>query len=112
VFLLTDNGCGSARISFTDEMRRFPGVLQIGRDTYVDSYPGSPQNYLLPSGEASISAPNMTREVRQRGSNFAWKPDLYFDGDIRDTEAIRAGSPGTVMKQSAPFPNLFPDLRI
>ena len=43
VFLLTDNGCGSACILFTDEMRRFPGVLQIGRDTYVDSYPGSPR---------------------------------------------------------------------
>ena len=99
VFLLTDNGCGSACISFVDEMRRFPGVLQIGRDTYVDSYPGSPSNYLLPSGEASISAPAMTREVRQRGSNFAWKPDVYFEGDIRDTAAIRRWITDVLMKR-------------
>jgi hypothetical protein len=99
VFLLTDNGCASACISFTDEMRRFPGVFQIGRDTYVDSYPGSPTTYTLPSGEASISAPSMTREVRQRGSNFAWKPDVYFEGDIRDTEAIRRWISDVLMKR-------------
>ena len=99
VLLLTDNGCGSACISFVDEMRRFPGVLQIGRDTYVDSYPGSPRNYPLPSGEASISAPTMTREVRQRGNNFAWTPDLYFDGDIRDTDAVRRWITDVVLKQ-------------
>ena len=89
VFVLTDNGCASACISFVDEMRRFPGVLQIGRDTYVDSRPGSPMNFDLPSGEASISVPSMVREVRERGDNFAWQPDVYFDGDIANTDAVR-----------------------
>ena len=98
VFVLTDNGCGSACISFVDEMRRFPGVLQIGRDTYVDSRPGSPANYDLPSGEASISAPSMVREVRQRGDNFAWKPEIYFDGDIANTDAVREWILNVVLK--------------
>jgi hypothetical protein len=89
VFVLTDNGCASACISFVDEMRRFPGVLQIGRDTYVDSRPGSPMNFDLPSGEASISVPSMVREVRERGDNFAWQPEIYFDGDISNTDAVR-----------------------
>jgi hypothetical protein len=79
-------------------MRRFPGVLQIGRDTYVDSRPGSPANYDLPSGEASISAPSMVREVRQRGDNFAWKPDIYFDGDIANTDAVREWILNVVLK--------------
>jgi hypothetical protein len=90
VLVLTDNGCASACISFVDEMRRFPGVFQIGRDTYVDSRPGSPMNHELPSGEASISVPSMVREVRERGDNFAWKPDTYFDGDIADTGKVQA----------------------
>jgi hypothetical protein len=90
VLVLTDNGCASACISYVDEMRRFPGVFQIGRDTYVDSRPGSPMNHELPSGEASISVPSMVREVRERGDNFAWKPDTYFDGDIADTGKLQA----------------------
>jgi hypothetical protein len=97
VLVLTDNGCGSACISFVDEMRRFPGVLQIGRDTYVDSRPGSPVNHELPSGEASLSVPGMVREVRDRGDNFAWKPDIYFDGDISNTTAVRAWILNTVL---------------
>jgi hypothetical protein len=101
VLVLTDNGCGSACISFVDEMRRFPGVLQIGRDTYVDSRPGSPVNYDLPSGEASISAPSMVREVRERGDNFAWQADIYFDGDIADTDAVRAWITTVVLPATA-----------
>jgi hypothetical protein len=89
VFVLTDNGCASACISFVDEVRRFPGVLQVGRDTYVDSRPGSPMNFPLPSGEATISVPSMVREIRERGDNFAWQPDIYFDGDIANTDAVR-----------------------
>jgi hypothetical protein len=41
----------------------------------------------------------MTREVRQRGSNFAWKPDVYFEGDIRDTAAIRRWITDVLMKR-------------
>jgi hypothetical protein len=66
----------------------------------VDTRPGSPANFDLPSGEASISAPNMVREVRQRGDNFAWKPDIYFDGDIADTQAVRAWILGIVLPRS------------
>ena len=34
--MLTDYGCGSACISFVDEMLQFPGVRQIGLETFVD----------------------------------------------------------------------------
>ena len=98
VFLLTDNGCASACISFVDEMQRFPDVLRIGRETYVDSREGSPNNFDLPSGEASISVPAMMRENRARGNNFAWKPDVLFDGDIGDTQAIRTWITNVLMK--------------
>ena len=98
VFVLIDNGCGSACISFVDEMQRFPGVLFIGRETYVDSYAGSAASHPLPSGEATITVPAMLREWRQRGNNFAWKPDVRFDGDIGDTRAIRAWIRDSLMK--------------
>jgi hypothetical protein len=40
----------------------------------------------------------MVREVRQRGDNFAWKPDIYFDGDIANTDAVREWILNVVLK--------------
>lgn len=90
VYLLTDYGCGSACISFTDEMRRFPGVKQIGRETAVDSRSGTSKPFPLPSGNGMIAVPTMVRVGRERGDNIPWKPDVRFDGDIADTSALKA----------------------
>ena len=43
----------------------------------------------------------MVREVRQRGDNFAWKPDIYYDGDIADTDAVRAWITSVVLKPAS-----------
>jgi Peptidase family S41 len=90
VFVLTDYGCLSACISFVDELRRIPGIQQVGRETGVDSRSGTPLNYQLPSGNGELTVPSLVREDRERGDNIPWRPDVRYDGDIADTGAVLA----------------------
>lgn len=90
VYLLTDYGCGSACLSFVDEMMRFPGVIQIGAETHIDRRSGGwPEGFELPSGLATMRMGRMVREGRRRGENEAWIPSIRFAGDIADTEAVK-----------------------
>jgi len=90
VYVLTDYACASACIAFVDEMKRFPGVLQVGRETAVDSLTGTPINYALPSGNGELTVPSLVRENRERGDNVPQRPDIAYDGDIADTAAVLA----------------------
>ncbi len=99
VLLLTDNGCASACIGFSDELLRFPGVEQIGADTYVDRLSGSAMSSSLPSGNGFLDLPSMIRIGRLRGDNVALKPSIPFDGDMADTPAVQAWIVNTVLKR-------------
>lgn len=90
VYVLTDYRCGSVCIGFLDEMKRLPGVTQIGVETFIDSRTGSPMPANLPSNMGSVSVPTMTRDGRARGDNIPQKPDIEFMGNIADTEAVKA----------------------
>lgn len=90
VLVLTDYHCGSACIGFVDELKRFPGVEQIGVETSVDSRTGTPFGAPLPSGNGVISVPVMTRDGRERGDNIPQRPDRVFTGNIIDTAAVKA----------------------
>ena len=90
VFVLTDYNCASACISFLDELHRIPGVVQVGRESGVDSRTGTPLNYPLPSGNGNLNVPSLVREGRERGDNIPWRPDVRYDGDIADTAAVLA----------------------
>jgi hypothetical protein len=90
VFVLTDYGCASACISFVDELKKFPGVRQVGRETAVDSRSATPLNYRLPSGNGELTVPSLVREDRERDDNVPQRPDVRFDGDIADTAALLA----------------------
>jgi len=90
VYVLTDYGCASACIGFVDEMKRFPGVKQIGVETFIDSRTGTPFGAPLPSGNGSVSVPVMTRDGRERGDNVPQRPDYVFSGNIADTQAVKA----------------------
>lgn len=90
VFVLTDYACASACISFVDELKRFPGVQQVGRETAVDSRTGTPLGYPLPSGNGELAVPSLVREDRERGDNIPQKPDIRYDRDIADTAAVLA----------------------
>ena len=89
VFVLTDYGCASVCIGFVDELKRFPGVKQIGTETFVDSRSGTPLTLPLPSGDASVYVPTMTRDGRLRDDNVPQRPDILFKGDIHDDSAVK-----------------------
>jgi len=89
VYVLTDAGCGSACIAFVDELKRIPGVTQIGTDTGVDSRTGTPISVDLPSGNGQLTVAVMTRLGRERDDNVPQRPTHEFFGDIRDTAAVR-----------------------
>ncbi|SNR91283.1 MULTISPECIES: hypothetical protein [unclassified Azospirillum] len=88
VYVLTDYGCGSACISFVDELKRFPGVQQIGLPTSVDSRSGTAVQINLPSGRATAMIATMTRDGRIRDDNEPQLPSIRFTGDIRDDKAV------------------------
>lgn len=90
VIVLTDYDCASACVAFVDELKQFPGVQQVGTETFVDSRTGSPISAPLPSGNGVIGVPYMTRDGRPRGDNQPQIPSLVFDGDIADTAAVQA----------------------
>lgn len=88
VYVLTDYGCGSACIGFVDELKRFPGVRQIGLPTYVDSRSGTAVDIELPSKQATVMIAAMTRDGRIRDDNVSQVPSIRFLGDIRDDKAV------------------------
>lgn len=90
VLLLTDYGCSSACIVFVDEMKRFPGVEQIGVETWVDSRTGTSFGAPLPSKNGVIAVPVVTRDGRERGDNIPHRPSRVFAGNIHDTDAVKA----------------------
>ena len=89
VYVLTDFACASVCISFLDEIKRIPGVVQIGLESGVDSRTGTPMEIDLPSGNGQLTLAVMTRDGRERGDNVPHRPAHEFQGDIRDTAAVR-----------------------
>lgn len=90
VLVLTDYNCSSACIVFVDEMKRFPGVEQVGVETGVDSRTGTSFGAPLPSGNGTIDVPVVTRDGRERGDNIPQRPTRVFNGNIVDTAAVKA----------------------
>jgi hypothetical protein len=88
VYVLTDTSCASSCIAFVDEMRRIPGVVQVGLETYVDRRSGTPIPGRLPSGAGTLDVPNMVRLGRPRGENEPVRPQVRWDGNINDTAAL------------------------
>lgn len=90
VLVLTDYNCSSACIVFVDELKRFPGVEQIGVETGIDSRTGTGFGAPLPSGNGVIEVPVVTRDGRERGDNIPHRPERLFTGNITDTAAVQA----------------------
>ncbi|WP_306393040.1 S41 family peptidase [Telluria beijingensis] len=102
VLLLTDYNCGSACIVFVDEMKRFPGVEQIGVETGIDSRTGTSFPAPLPSGNGMIEVPVVTRDGRERGDNIPHRPHRLFTGNITDTAAVQAWIRDEILGSTSP----------
>lgn len=89
VVLVTDRNCASACLNFADLVRAVPGALHVGEPTSADTQYMDVTFVTLPSG-LRMMVPQKQWMNRPRGSNRPHVPHHRYDGDIRDTAALRA----------------------
>ncbi|HEV8690853.1 MAG TPA: S41 family peptidase [Ideonella sp.] len=88
VALVTDARCASACLDFADTVRQVPGAVHVGRTTSSDTVYIDIGFATLPSGNRLFMPLKVWRN-RTRGNNEALVPDVPFDGDIGDDEAVK-----------------------
>lgn len=90
VVLLTDGRCGSACLDFADLFRTIPGTIHAGQETSADTVYMDLRSVDLPSGLASMGFAMKVYRNRPRANNQPYEPTEAYDGDIGDTNAVRA----------------------
>jgi hypothetical protein len=88
VFLLTDSGCGSACLSFTDLMLHLPNVAQIGRPTGADAVYIEVNELPLPSGLTNLVYGMKVMRHPVRGNNQWYEPKYGWPGGEMTDAAI------------------------
>jgi len=93
VAVLTDDACASACLDFVDLVRVVPGALHLGATTSADSLYIDVGVVRAPSGNRLFMPLKVWRN-RLRGNNEPYVPDVAFDGELDDDDAVRrwAGS--------------------
>lgn len=89
VIVVTDGRCASACLSFIDKLRNLPNIKILGEPTYVDTSYTEIRFEPLPSGFAKLGFPIKMWRGRKRADYEAYQPDLWFPGDINDTDALQ-----------------------
>jgi hypothetical protein len=88
VFLLTDVGCASACIDFSDLVLHIPNVVQIGSPTYADAVYIDGNALPLPSGLTDLFYGRKVFRHRIRGNNQWYVPKYRWPGGEMTDEAI------------------------
>ncbi|RZJ04372.1 MAG: peptidase S41 [Brevundimonas sp.] len=89
VYVVTDPVCASACLDAVDLWKAL-GAIQVGRETSADTVYMDVRDSALPSGLANVAIPMKVWRGRSRGNNEPQRPAHVFEGDIRDTAALRA----------------------
>lgn len=88
IYVLTDGFCASACLDALDLWKSL-GAVQIGRETSADTTYMDTRTARLPSGMAQVTLPMKIWRGRSRGNNVPERPTHRFEGDIRDTAALK-----------------------
>lgn len=89
IVLITDSNCGSSCLNFVDEVMQIPGTLHVGNTTSADTRYTDVATVALPSG-AKLWVPLKVWIGRRRQDNIPYVPEIAFDGDLNDTNALQA----------------------
>ncbi|HSR51689.1 MAG TPA: S41 family peptidase [Acidobacteriota bacterium] len=89
VVLLTDGRCASACLDFADEVLLMPGVMHAGFPTSADTLYMDVRSVRLPSDNGRLVIPLKVYRNRRRGNNQPYVPQLRFEGDLSDTQALQ-----------------------
>ena len=87
VFVVTDNGCGSACLSAA-ELWRTLGAIQVGGETNADTFYLDVRESTLPSGLTEALIPMKIYRNRPRGSNVPLIPHFRYNGDLSQTRKL------------------------
>lgn len=88
VYVLTDSACASACLDAMDLWKAL-GVVQVGGETSADTSYMEIRAEALPGGLVWAGVPTKVYRGRKRGANEAYRPDIPYDGDLADTEALQ-----------------------
>jgi hypothetical protein len=88
IYFLTDQGCVSACLDFADLMMSIEGVTHIGRETAGDTFYLEVVASDMPSGLGQLVYPTAIHQGRKRAVNAGYRPELRFNGDMSDNEAL------------------------
>lgn len=88
VVVVTDGNNASAALEFMDYITGFENVVQVGYETSADTRYGDCRQIDL-GDEFILGIPTCLWLDRYRADLEPYKPDLKFDGDIWNTDALR-----------------------
>jgi hypothetical protein len=89
VAVVTDGNCASACLDFVDQIRLVPGSVQLGHSTASDTVYIERASVPLPSGNV-LAMPMKVWRNRVRGDGEALVPNILFNVDFNNNEAVRA----------------------
>ncbi|GEM_PF-2974775 len=88
LILVTDLKCFSACLAFVDKLKLHKNVIHVGQSTDADTKYTDPKR-LTTASTLIYSVPILQKE-RIRQDNQVIRPDIYFNGNINDNEALAA----------------------
>ena len=89
IYVLTDEHCFSACLSFLDILKAIGDIVQVGRETNADTRYAQVDKADLPSGKGKIVLSYQLVMGRLRKNNESYKPDYKYKGDMNDTAALQ-----------------------
>ncbi len=89
VFVLTDHLCASACLDAVDLWTSL-GAVQVGQETSADTLYMEVRPQTLPSGRGDVVVPMKVYRGRPRGNNETHRPEHSFEGNMTDTQALKA----------------------
>lgn len=90
IVVLTSASCFSACLDFMDVMLLHPQVVHAGQITGVDTNYMENWGRQMSSGLVSIGYPMKVYRNRRRGHNEPYAPTALYEGDIGNTDSLRA----------------------
>lgn len=89
IIAIIDRSCASACLDFLDELKMIePPALFVGQMTGADSLYMDLRRVELPSKIGYLTIPLKVYRNRPRGNNEPYKPDIAYEGDLKDTAVV------------------------
>jgi hypothetical protein len=88
--LVTDSSCASSCLNGADVVLSLPDVRHFGHTTGADTVFMDVRKVDLPSGLGVLVLAQKVDRAGLRGNNQPWVPSLQYDGQIGDTEKVKA----------------------